>query len=426
MHPPRPQAKHGRGTSFLAKPGWVERRFAGSSEPGTGRRDSIAEIVRKRAQVESIRQKDGARDGLRRALEVCRQLLAASGSTNPSDSVPEGSPRNLARAEMTVLSQESWGGGSLAAMHRESSLTESEVWLILLLLHERLHSQEGISGRRLLNALFDSSLEVLEGTRLLLRNSRLRSAGLIRPVKESSRRNALDRRFLLSDRVHRLLLEDLSPAQPAVEAPRPKSSPYRNHFELLIDYRRLVRLCRSRARCLFETNSREYRRRRQISAEQWSQRVNQCEQRMTDRLRLTEGVASFPLLKLQQQFRLSPDELLIVSHLLFQEIFEGNSFVEAVDVIKLVCRIESDIFIKHRLLSERGPLFRSELLILDDMVNEKQMTAEVCLNNWVVERLLAPEAKEATFSADARLDFHLFLQRLESSEQFYEELEREG
>ncbi|MEQ8763549.1 MAG: hypothetical protein RL885_06460 [Planctomycetota bacterium] len=328
---------------------------------------------------------------------------------------------------MAALAASDWGGGSLASLRRDHGLSDHEVWVMLLLLHERLHSHEGTSGRRLLNALFDSSFEVLEGTALLLREGRLRQHGLVRPLRSNRQgKNALDRRFVLSDRVHRALLEDLDIQAPTESRPA-AVEPYRSHFELLLDYRRLVQICSSRGRCVFETNSKEYRQRRRIGVEAWSQRVSKLEHRMSERMRLTENAATtFPILKLQQQFHLSPDELLVVAHLLFQELFEGNSFVEAVDVIKMTCRNESEMFLKQRLISERGTLLRAELVLLDDMVNDKQMTAEVCLNNWVVERLLAPETKEGSFSADARLDFHLFLERLDSSEEFYEELEREG
>jgi hypothetical protein len=56
------------------------------------------------------------------------------------------------------------------------------------------------------------------------------------------------------------------------------------------------------------------------------------------------------------------------------------------------------------------------------MVHDKELTAEVYLPNWVIDRMLGASRAEL-IDADTRRDFHDYLNRLDSSEDFFDELE---
>ena len=85
---------------------------------------------------------------------------------------------------------------------------------------------------------------------------------------------------------------------------------------------------------------------------------------------------------------------------------------------------EEDLVRKRLFFSPKKALVRQNLIQLEEMVNGKELTAEACIPNWVVEKILSGvDERGSNFDADTRLDFHNYLKNLESSEDFLDDLE---
>jgi len=110
--------------------------------------------------------------------------------------------------------------------------------------------------------------------------------------------------------------------------------------------------------------------------------------------------------------------------LLFQELIEGNAYVSAVDLLKLLAGSEEDILKKRRFFSKRNSLIKNRLIVLEDTVNGKELTGEVFMPDWVADLMtLGRTGSEEGIDTDARLDFHKYLEGLDSSEDFFDDLD---
>ncbi|MFO0980555.1 MAG: hypothetical protein U1E76_02220 [Planctomycetota bacterium] len=92
------------------------------------------------------------------------------------------------------------------------------------------------------------------------------------------------------------------------------------------------------------------------------------------------------------------------------------------DLLKLVARSEEDLVKRRKLFGPRSPLIRHGLVLLEEMVQEKPLTAEVTMPAWVAEKLLAGN-QNGRIDADSRIQFHKYLNRLDSSQTFFEDME---
>jgi hypothetical protein len=115
----------------------------------------------------------------------------------------------------------------------------------------------------------------------------------------------------------------------------------------------------------------------------------------------------------------------ILVTLLFQEITEGNAYLNAVDLVRLTSQNEEDMVKKRRFFAPDKTLIKQRIVQLEEIVNGKELTAEVCLPNWAVERLLSGSKEDDTprIDADARLDFHKYLNNLDSSDDFFDDID---
>ena len=59
------------------------------------------------------------------------------------------------------------------------------------------------------------------------------------------------------------------------------------------------------------------------------------------------------------------------------------------------------------------------------LINGKELTGEVFMPNWTIDLMLTGTTQtEGTIDSDARMDFHNYLKNLESSEDFFDNLEQ--
>ncbi len=299
--------------------------------------------------------------------------------------------------------------------------------VLLALLRRRLTNDNPyLKGRELLGLLFDSSFDILRSSAMLEPTATLLSAGMIVPDvrDEEEDDDLLETPFKISDRVFRLVRNTfLAHRNLKLPGKETKSRPYRGNLSYVLDMRRLSLLYRKRASRIFQF---DYWEDVGLGTAESVTALNQQIRRFRDRIQaalgLTTKAPEFPLIGLVREYGLGEEETVILITLLFQEMLEGSAFLDAVDLLKLVSASEEDLLRKRSFLGKRGLLIRHNLVALEEMVNDKELTAEVYMPNWVVNRILGEDGPRA-IDADTRLDFHDYLKNLESSSDFFEDLD---
>ncbi len=320
------------------------------------------------------------------------------------------------------------GQSSLGGLFHRYKLNKYQSVFLLALLRRRLTAENPyLNGRELLSLVFDSSYDILRGCSFLEPTGTLQTAGLVVPHLRDEGEDAedlLEASFKLADRVFRLVRSTFL-AQKQIRLPggRAMLQPYRNNHQYVLDMRRLALLYRKRAAKIFQF---DYWDDVGIGTAESVTTLNQQIQRFRDKIRgaLEESkrAIEFPLVALRDEFRLDEEDVIVLITLLFQELLEGSAFLDAVDLVKLISTSEEDLLRRRRFLGKRSVLIRNNLVAIEEMVNDKELTAEVYLPNWVVDRILGEDGRQK-IDADARLDFHDYLQNLGSSEDFFEDLE---
>ncbi|MCA8971136.1 MAG: hypothetical protein KDC95_15190, partial [Planctomycetes bacterium] len=76
---------------------------------------------------------------------------------------------------------------------------------------------------------------------------------------------------------------------------------------------------------------------------------------------------------------------------------------------------EEELFAKRELFAPHGKLRSLEIVELDQMLEGRELTSECHLGNWVMDRILGTRGGERPIDADEKLEFHLYLKKLTSS-----------
>lgn len=372
------------------------------------------------------------RSVLKRLLDHYDQLGLLRERLNV-DGVEVGETRRLRQQSRRKLDaigkdlQDLPGQSALGSLLHRYKLNKYQFIFLLALLRRRLVSENPyLKGRELLALVFDSSYDILRGCVFLETTGTLQSAGLIVPhVREDEDEDdLLETPFKIADRVFRLVRNTfLSHSQVRLPGERKKERPYRSNLNYVLDMRRLALLYRKRAAKIFQFDYwDDVGLGTAESVTSLNRQIARFRQRIQTSLVLSKKTDEYPLVLLTREFQLGEEEIVVLVTLLFQELLEGSAFLDAVDLVKLVSTSEEDLLRKRRFLGKRSVLIRSNLVAVEEMVNDKELTAEVYLPNWVVDRMLGPDGR-GKIDADVRLDFHDYLQNLGSSEDFFEDLE---
>jgi hypothetical protein len=338
---------------------------------------------------------------------------------------PEGAARERTRKGVEQALEEglldSPLPGALGRLERKRRFSREEVLVLLLLLSRRVQwGEEGLSGREILEVVFDSSYGILDGAEMLDEGAPLRTCGAVAPADGSEATDALDQWFVLSDRVYRSVRREMRRG-PARRGPRRESArPYRDHREHLMDMARLTSLYQRRAMRLFgpppEGEERPFE-----SFERLQERIREAEARIQRRLETTEASAGFPILRLGKQNGLGNDEIAALAILLFQEVYTGSSYLPVVDLVKALAVTEEELIEKRALFRKDGALPRSGLVVVEEEPLEREFSAEAYLPSWVVDDLLGSSGKPG-ITAEARRDFAAYLASLQDSRQFFRDM----
>lgn len=318
----------------------------------------------------------------------------------------------------------------LGSVYRRYKLNKYQFVILLALLRQRLTNENPyLRGRDLLQLLFDSSFDTLRGCSFLEPTSALLSAGLATPDLRAKQEDddVLETPYKISDRVFKLVRNSFLDHKPLALPPsRGRPTQYRSNLAYLMDIRRLSLLYRKRASKVFQFDYWDdigLGTPESVSA--LDQQIDAFRRKIQESLEATPNSAEFPLATMRTEYGLGEEEQIVLVTLLFQELTEGSAFLDAVDLLKLVSTSEEDVVRKRRFLGKRSPLIKHNLIALEEMVNDKELTAEAYLPNWVVDRMLGSDERHV-IDADSRLDFHDYLRNLDSSETFFEDLDSSG
>ena len=323
--------------------------------------------------------------------------------------------------------------------------------LLATLLRRYLRSQTPyIEGRALLASVFDSSYELLAGLELLQPEAALRANGLIvaesvaedivvaegfaqdaapegqeegrgedaafaERAGEAAGEDLLDMRFRLADCVVDGFLEELGLKGAKRKARQVRC--YSKQEEFLVDLKLLHNLYRARAKRLF-THEMWWRLRAPLADRSYraiDRQIVRLGRQIDARLERSPAALRFPVRQFQLEHGLNIDEFLVVLHMLFLEMLEGNPYADVVALLQLVSGSEEEFLSKRELFSPRGKLRRLDIVELDQMLEGRELTSECHLGNWVLERILGSHGEEGPIDADEKLEFHLYLKRLGSS-----------
>lgn len=375
--------------------------------------------------------RDEDRLHLERLLELGDRLnrLQRAIDDEMSGRRPEGSTRERMRKAVEQVTEDglldSPLPGALGRLERRRRLSREEVLALLLLLSRRIQwGEEGLSGREILEVVFDSSYGILDGAELLEEGALLRSCGAVSPVEGGEAADVLDQWFILSDRLYGAVRREARRGPAKRGTRREPVRAYRDHREHLMDLARLTSLYQRRAMRLFgpppEGEDRPYE-----SVERLAERVREAEERIHRRLEATEASAGFPILRHARQNGLANDEIAAVAILLFQEVYTGSSYLPVVDLVKALSATEEELIEKRALFRKDAPLVSSGLVVVEEEPLEREFSAEAYLPPGIVDDLLASSGK-AGITSEARKDFASYLARLKDSDQFFRDMGAPG
>ena len=316
------------------------------------------------------------------------------------------------------------GRGPLASLLRKHRLDATEFEVLAVLLQRAVRAEEPeIEGRLILGSIFDTSFGVLSGLHLLAEDARLRTSGLVRVATDQPLgTDVLETRFRLADVALHAMREEVVGRRNPKKRPE-ESSGYRSQRELLLDLRMLHNHYLRRCDLLFEESRWRSLHPSTDDAPYLQKRIDELWAGIRTRLLRTENAESLPLLQILREHRLSDEETMIVVHLLFEELYHGEAHAEAVDLLCLVSTDDASLLRAKKLLHKDSPLVKGQIVAMEPFVENRELTAEVRLEDWVVTKLLDDTATPGGIQTDERMRWHQYLSQLDGSDGFFRDLD---
>lgn len=362
----------------------------------------------------------------KKILDLCDQLEELRERLSAGDDPLPARRRIRAAMEETVAeirrrAAREAKSGDLSGSAAKHGLTPDSLAILAILLSRYVSgSPPDLEGREILDILFTSSYEKIEGVALIGPEGSLRATGLVEAEIPPKGHDPLDARIRLAPKLAKAFCDSGIAAAPGPKTARPQ--PYRSHREYLLDLKLLCSLHHQRAARLFDPERFLLAPSLQSEIRGIGKRIEAVRNRIESSLEATPNAASFAALRFRREFNLGEDEMLIVIALLFREMLEGEGAASAAELIQIASHDEEDLLRKRKLLAKGSTLVSRQIVQLEDMSGEKEITAEASLSNWVAERLLAEERAEQAIAPDEKIDFHNYLKNLESADTFLEDL----
>ena len=317
--------------------------------------------------------------------------------------------------------------GPFVDVMKSFPLAPDHFQILAVLLQQQLRCEDpALEGRLILSSVFSSTYEVLARADLLHRDGPLRSSGLVvLEEDEEDPEDNLEARFQLSPEGLLLFQGEITGDRSRRTASEPEVvDGYANYREFLVELRAIHNLYRRRSEQVFHQDRwNSLRESTHEPGHSISLRIETAWKRLRTRLERTENGAAYPAARLLREYGLSEAELIMVIHLLFKELFEGNAYADVAELCKLVSGSEVELLLNSRLAGEQGPLIKSEILAIEPMLEGRALTGEAYLSNWAVNYLFGAVAPNEDIRPDERLDWHLYLAQLKDTKGFYRDLD---
>lgn len=316
------------------------------------------------------------------------------------------------------------GRGPLANQVRKHRLDASEFEVLAVLLQRAVRAEEPeMEGRLILGSIFDTSFGVLSGLHLLQEDARLRTSGLVRTADDQPAAiDVLETRFRLSEQALAAMHEEVS-GRRATRRRKKTVDGYRSQRELLLDLRLLHNHYGRRSELLFDPSRWDSLRNGDEIAGAISCRIDELWAEIRTRILRTADHQGFPLLQLLRDNKLGDPETIIVVHLLFRELHSGEAFCDVAELLRLVSGSEADLLRARSLVAKDAPLLRRDILVLEPFIENRDLTAEARLSDWVVHRVLDDGDASRDIRSDERLRWHEYLDHLDGSDGFFRDLD---
>jgi Winged helix domain, variant len=315
--------------------------------------------------------------------------------------------------------------GPLGEVMRAFKLESVHFQVLTVLLHRQMRSEDpAMEGRLILATLFQTPFDILANLNLLHATSPLRAAGLIRMEdREEASEDLLEARFRLSNRALEAFRGEVAGLAPA-HLRRVRQTGYSHHRQFLVDLRVLHNLYRHRSALVFNQDRWDRLHTRAPSPlRHLDQRIQRFWKKIRRRLEGTEGAAAFPAVQFLRKHALSDSEMMIVVHLLFQELYDGNAYADVVELLRLVSSGEDDLLRNRSLVHRAGPLVKHGILAVETMLEGRELTGEARLNDWVVNAVFGVAIRDEAIQSDERINWHSYLKDMRGTEGFFEDLE---
>jgi hypothetical protein len=295
-----------------------------------------------------------------------------------------------------------------------------------VLLQRQMRCEDpALEGRLVLASIFESAYEVLARVDLIQQDSPLRASGLMAlEDDEDNPEDLLEARFILSEEGVEGFRQEIV-GTPARDNPTPgRGDPFVSNRELLVEMRVMHNLYRVRSDRVFShdrwnrLHSTSFQPARSVGT-----RIRDGWARLRDRLGVTPKASSYPAVRLMREYDLSEEEVMCVIHLLFKELFEGNAYADIADLLKLISRDEAELIRNRRLFAENSTLIKREIIRVEPLLEGRNLTGEAYLSDWVVNYIFGATSGDENIQPDERIDWHVYLQKLEDSKGFYRDLD---
>ncbi len=361
---------------------------------------------------------------LRRLLPLCRRVserldavVIASEKSAKELQAARTAHRRSIRAALTAI-RKSLDSGALRPLLPSTVREPEEAFIALQLLTLRIgEGPVGLSGREVLALLFDSPVDVVQGTRHLDREAPLRRSGTL---VASDDEDLLDMEYRFGEAryadARRLMRPGAAPVQPI--------EPYHDGADHLADWHRLATLYRQRATLVFGEDLMEHLA--AFGAETLGDvrhALEQHRERMLARLMATTHRQALPALQFQRSHGLCELEMVCVTTLLYHPVLAGLPTTSAALLAKVVAAREADLLDAVGLVVPGAPLLDLGLVVVEELDGEspdgRAATAELALSQEAIMALCADHRRAP--GAHLR-DQERFLDALDHSDQFFRRL----
>ena len=322
-------------------------------------------------------------------LQICDRIdQLQSRSVNGK---PDPQEETLAAEKVRALRAEVFDQLPAIASHGGAkNLSDIELMLLSLLIHRRLLGDDRMmDGGSLVGLMHFAGYRRDETLQILDPAGRLRTGGWLHHQTHARGFDPIDT-WYSTTAASLSLFWDKNPAAtpPPLADGNEFSRPFLDEEEYLWDLYGWRNMCLARAEALFPADtpgghpSPRFRPLRQDA--------RAALMRMRRRLAQTKQAKSFRLEKFRHEHKLGMDHQLVLLHLLFSELVEGEPFISAIECLRVISETRHDLFRKRRLFRPNSRLRREGIVLgVEHADNPKVMAADLTLADWVTDELVS-------------------------------------